>query len=118
MPKSAHTSRIAKSKRVELERRLTEIRRQETTIRERIYKLEASIVAAPHAESGRRLRLWNTVPAEESLLPSGRRPRTRYQIQIVNRARSRQALTALFLIGVAVILGLWLSWQIRTYGLF
>ena len=35
-----------KTKRVELERRLKEIRSQETTIKERIYKLEASIAGA------------------------------------------------------------------------
>ena len=117
MPANPKSRPSAKSKRAELERRLSEIRSQETSIKERIYKLEASIAAAPRMESERRLRLWNTVPADEPLLPAGRRPSTRYQRQLVNRSRSRQALTALLLIGIAVLLGVWLSWQIRTYGL-
>jgi len=115
MPKTATSRRSAKSKRAELERRLNEIRSQESTIKERIYKLEASIAAAPGLESGRRLRLWNTVPADEAPLISSRL-RTRYQRQLVNRGRSRQALTALFLTGIAVLLGLWLSWQLKTHG--
>ena len=115
MPKSANSRRSAKSKRAELERRLNEIRNQESTIKQRIYKLEASIAAAPGLASGRRLRLWNTLPAEEApFAPS--RPHTRYQRSIVNRGRSRQALTALFLTGITVLLGLWLSWQLKTHG--
>ncbi len=116
MPRTTKTRRSAKSRRAELERRLNEIRNQESTIKERIYKLEASIAAAPGIQSGRRLRLWNTVPADEPLISAGRRPGTRYQRQLVNRGRSRQALTALCLVGIALLLGLWLSWQIRTFG--
>jgi hypothetical protein len=106
--------RSSQSRRAELERRLKEIRNQETTIKERIYKLEASIAGAPGMESARRLRLWNTVPAEEAPVVS--RARTRYQRRLVNRGRSRQALAALFLMGIALMLGLWLTWQMKTYG--
>lgn len=115
MPNTAQPRRSAKSRRAELERRLTEIRTQESSIKQRIYKLEASIAATPGEESGRRLRMWNTVPADE--MPSGgRHPRTRYQRQLVNRGRSRQAVTALFLTGIALLLGLWLSYQLKTHG--
>lgn len=117
MPTTAKSSRSGKSKRVELERRLNEIRNQESTIKERIYKLEASIAAAPGIESGRRLRLWNTVPADEPMVSAIRRSPTRYQRQLVNRGRSRQALTALCLVGIALLLGLWLSYQIKTHGI-
>ena len=104
-------------RRAELERRLREIRSQETTIKERIYKLEASIAATPGIESARRLRLWNTVPAEESPGASRARQQTRYQRQLRNRGRSGQALTALGLFGAGVLLVLWLAYQLRTYGL-
>ncbi len=105
-----------KTKRVELERRLKEIRSQETTIKERIYKLEASIAGAPGMESARRLRFWNTLPAEEAPAVSRTGARTRYQRRLRNRGRSRQAIAALFLMGIALMLGLWLAWQMKTYG--
>lgn len=95
---------------------MKEIRSQETTIKERIYKLEASIVAAPGMESARRLRFWNTVPADEAPVISRTGARTRYQRRLVNRGRSRQAMAALFLMGIALLLGIWLTWQIKTYG--
>jgi hypothetical protein len=115
MPTTAKSRRSAKSRRAELERRLHEIRNQEFTIKERIYKLEASIAATPGLESRRRLQLWNTVPADQApALSVG--PRTRYQRQLVNRCRSRQALAALFFVGVALLLGLWLSWQLKVHG--
>ena len=116
MPTTSKSRPGAKSRRAELERRLKEIRSQETSIKERIYKLEASIAAAPRMESERRLRLWNTVPADEAYVQPARRTATRYQRQIINRGRSRQALTALILVTIAGLLGLWLVWQIRTYG--
>lgn len=117
MPTTRKSRKSSQASRAELERRLNEIRSQESTIKERIYKLEASIAAAPGIESARRLRLWNTVPAEES--PASSRPRTatRYQRQLRNRGRSGQALTALGLFAVGVLLVLWLSYQLRTYGL-
>ncbi len=105
------------AKRAELERRLREIRSQETTIRERIYKLEASIVAAPGLASERRLRMWNTVPADEApAAPRTLKP-TRWQRQLRNQGRSRQAIGALFMVGVALLLTLWLSWQLKASGL-
>jgi hypothetical protein len=116
MPASTKSRRSSQSKRAELERRLKEIRSQETTIKERIYKLEASIAGAPGMESARRLRLWNTVPAEEAPVSPRSRASTRYQRRLVNRGRSRQALAALFLMGIALLLGIWLTWQMKTYG--
>jgi len=107
----------SQAKRAELERRLKEIRNQETTIKERIYKLEASIAAAPGIASERRLRMWNTVPADEAPVHSPRRKPTRYQRRIVNRSRSHQALGALGMFGLAVLLALWLSYQLKTSGL-
>lgn len=115
MPTTKSRRRPSQTKRADLERRLKEIRSQETSIKERIYKLEASIAGAPGMESARRLHLWNTVPAEEA--PVAVRPRTRYQRRLVNRGRSRQAVAALFLMGIALLLGVWLMWQIKTYGL-
>jgi hypothetical protein len=107
----------SQAKRAELERRLKDIRNQETTIKERIYKLEASIAAAPGLASERRLRMWNTVPADEAAaLPSRLKP-TRYQRRLANRGRSHQALWALSMMGLAVILALWLSYQLKTSGL-
>lgn len=109
-------SRRPQAKRAEMERRLKEIRDQESNIKERIYKLEASIAAAPGIESARRLRMWNTVPADDVIARPAPRHRTRYQRQLVNRGRSRQALTALCLVGIAVLLALWLSYQLKSSG--
>jgi len=117
MPKSSKSRRLSAAKRAELERRLRDIHDQESNIKERIYKLEASIAAAPGLQSARRLSLWNTVPADEAGVPSRIRPRTRYQRQLANRGRSRQAIAALFLTGIALLLGVWLSWQLKTHGL-
>ena len=105
------------SKRAELERRLKEIRSQESTIKERIYKLEASIAAAPGLASERRLRMWNTVPPDEAPAATGKHRRTRYQQRLANRGRSSQALWALGMLGLALLLGLWLSYQLKTSGL-
>lgn len=116
MPTTRKSRKSSQTRRAELERRLHEIRSQETTIKERIYKLEASIVATPGMESGRRLRLWNTVPADEPASARSRVP-TRYQRQLTNRGRSGQALTALGLFAVGVLLVLWLAYQFKTYGL-
>lgn len=117
MSTTRKTRKSSQIRRAELEHRLKEIRSKETTIKERIYKLEASIAGAPGIESARRLRLWNTVPAEESAISSRGRQQTRYQRQLSNRGRSGQALTALGLFGVGVLLVLWLMYQLRTYGL-
>ena len=111
------TRKSAKDKRIELERRLKEIRTQETTIKERIYKLEASIAAAPGLASEHRLRMWNTVPGDEAPVQTQRGPATRWQRSISNKGRSRQALGALGMIGIAVLLALWLSYQLKTSGL-
>lgn len=107
----------SQAKRAELEHRLKEIRNQESTIKERIYKLEASIAAAPGLASERRLRMWNTVPADEAPVFAGRRKPTRYQRRIANRGRSHQALWALGMMGLALLLALWLSYQLKTSGL-
>jgi len=105
------------AKRAELERRLKQIRSQETTIRERIYKLEASIAAAPGLASERRLRMWNTIPADEApAAPRSLKP-TRLQRSLRNRGRSRQAVSALFMVGLALLLTLWLSYQLKSSGL-
>jgi len=110
-------NKASHAKRAELERRLKQIRSQETTIKERIYKLEASIAAAPGMASERRLRMWNTLPADEA--PAARRPlkATRLQRRLSNQGRSRQAIGALAIIGVAALLALWLSYQLKTSGL-
>ena len=113
---NAVKSRRPQAKRAEMERRLKEIRSQESTIKERIYKLEASIAAAPGIESARRLQMWNTVPADDAVIRPVPRSRTRYQRQLVNRGRSRQALTALMLAGIGLLLVLWLSYQLKTSG--
>lgn len=117
MANTPKTRRSSKTKRAELEQRLKDIRQQESSIKERIYKLEASISAAPGIESARRLRMWNTVPADDARMIPAARPRTRYQRQLVNRSRSRQALTALLLAGIGVLLALWLSYQLKASGL-
>ena len=117
MSMTRKSRKSSQARRIELESRLKEIRSQETSIKERIYKLEASIVATPGIESGRRLRLWNTLPAEESPVISRTRQQTRYQRQLRNQNRSGQALTALGLFAVGVLLVLWLMYQLRTYGL-
>ena len=114
MPAKPRTS--AKAKRAELERKLTDIRSRETAIKERIYKLEASITAAPSMASSQRLRFWNTIASDEPA-PTTRDARmTRYQRRLVNKSRSRQAVTALFLTVLAVLVGLWLSYQLKQHG--
>jgi hypothetical protein len=107
--------RTAHARRAELERKLKDIRDRESTIKERIYRLEASIAAAPGIQSARRLSMWNTVPADEAPVRHAG-PRTRLQRQLTSRARSRQALAALCLVGLALLIGYWLSWQLKTYG--
>ena len=107
----------SQAKRADLERRLKQIRSQETTIKERIYKLEASIAAAPGLASERRLRMWNTVPADEAPLIPRALKATRRQRQINHRGRSRQAIGALCMVAVAVLLTLWLNWQLKANGL-
>ncbi len=108
----------AKARRAEMERKLREIKARESTIKERIYRLEASITASPGMESARRISLWNTLPAEadESQLRPHRR-QTRVQRELENNARSQQALLALALLGVAAAVSYFLYTLARTHGL-
>ncbi len=106
----------AKARRAEMERRLREIRDRETTIKEKIYRLEASITAAPGMESARRISLWNTIPAEPEA--PGRKPvrPLRYQKQLESHARSSQALTSLVLLIIAAALVCFLLYLARQHG--
>ncbi len=107
---------MSKAREAELQRRLKEIRTQEETIRTRIHKLEASIVAAPSVAAGHRLRNWNTVPPDEPAARPSRQSRTRWQEQRVNRARSRQAMTALLLVGLLLVFAFWFYHQLSSNG--
>ena len=113
MPEKRRPS--AKAHAAELKRKLEAIRAEEAQIKERIYKLEACIVAQPGRVSGDRIRNWNTVPADEAPRPA-RRPRTRYQKQLVNRSRSRQALATLGMVAVAFLFGVWLVYELKRNG--
>ncbi len=114
MPDKSRTS--AKAKRSELERKLNDIRTRQTAIKERIYKLEASITAAPSMASSQRLHFWNTVASDEPAPATGDARMTRYQRRLVNKGRSRQAVTAFLLTGFALLVGLWLSYQLKQHG--
>ena len=114
---NAKVSKASKAKRAELERRLSDIRNQENHIKERIYKLEASIVSTPSRVVGERLRMWNTVPADEEMQYKLLKPRTRYQKKLVNRGRSHQALTAMFFVTIAVLMAIWFTNQLRSSGI-
>ena len=117
MSAKAQASKASKAKRADLERRLSDIRDQENHIKERIYKLEASIVSTPSRVVGERLRMWNTVPADEAMRSKPLKPKTRYQRKLVNQGRSRQALTAMFFVTIAVLLAIWFTNQLRTSGI-
>lgn len=115
MPPVLKNRRLPADKRAEMERRLKELRREESHLNERLHKLEASMALHPGAGS-RRDQLM--LPPEEPA--DGRRAEARplrYQRELVNRNRSRQALTALFMLAAGVLLALWLSYQIKSSGL-
>lgn len=106
------------ARQAELERKLREIRRQEQTIKERIYRLEAVIAAEPARSSRSRLNSWNTIPPDDVDRESTARSRgTRWQRQRLNRARSRQALIAGFLVVLMVLFFCWFQYQLRIHGI-
>ncbi|RYD36420.1 MAG: hypothetical protein EOP86_06030 [Verrucomicrobiaceae bacterium] len=115
MAKTSGPTRANKAKFAEMEDRIREMRRQEDAIKSKIYKLEASITAAPVFRAGERLRNHNLLVSEdEDEYPS--RPLTRWQSQRVNRARSRQAMTALFLVMLFITFAFWFYQQLRANG--
>ncbi len=110
-------SRATKAKHAELEARIREMRREEDQIKAKIHKLEASIVSAPVFMAGDRLRNRNLLQAEEAEEYHGRPfNRTRWQAQRLNRARSRQAVTALLLVALFVGFVWWFYLQLRNNG--
>lgn len=110
-------SRATKAKHAELEERIRQMRREEDSIKDKIYKLEASITAAPVFMAGSRLRNRNLIAAEEEEEYTGRPfNRTRWQAQRLNRARSRQAMTALVLVAAFVGFVYWFYLQLRNNG--
>ena len=110
-------SRATKAKHAELEERIRQMRREEDSIKDKIYKLEASITAAPVFMAGSRLRNRNLIAAEEEEEYTGRPfNRTRWQAQRLNRARSRQAMTALLLVAAFVGFVYWFYQQLRNNG--
>ena len=110
-------SRATRAKQAEMEERIRQMRREEDHIKEKIHKLEASIVAAPVFMAGARLRNRNLIQAEEEEEYTGRPfNRTRWQAQRLNRARSRQALTALLLVAAFVGFVCWFYLQLRHHG--
>ena len=110
-------SRATKAKHAELEERIRQMRREEDSIKDKIYKLEASITAEPVFMAGSRLRNRNLIAAEEEEEYTGRPfNRTRWQAQRLNRARSRQAMTALLLVAAFVGFVYWFYLQLRNNG--
>ncbi len=110
-------SRATKAKHAELEERIRQMRHEEDNIKAKIYKLEASITAAPVWQAGSRLRSRNLLQAEEPETYGGRAfNRTRWQAQRMNRARSRQALTAFLLVAAFTGFVCWFYLQLRNNG--
>jgi len=110
-------SRATRAKQAEMEERIRQMRREEDQIKARIYKLEASIVAAPSFVAGDRLRNRNILQAEEAESSQGRAfTRTRWQAQRLNQARSRQAITAFFLVVAFVGFVCWFYLQLKNNG--
>lgn len=110
-------SRATKAKHAELEARIHEMRREEENIKAKIHRLEATIVAAPVLLAGDRLRKRNLIEAETEEDYQGRPfNRTRWQAQRLNRARSRQAITALLLVALFVGFVCWFYLQLRNNG--
>lgn len=114
--KPATPSRATKAKLVEMEERIREMRRQEDALKNKIYRLEASITAEPMHLAGQRLRSHNLIAADDDDDFSDRPSRTRWQAQRVNRARSRQAVTALFLVVLFLSFVFWFYQQLRSNG--
>ena len=110
-------SRATTAKQAELEERIRQMRHEEDQIKNKIYKLEASIVAAPVWQAGTRLRNRNFIAPEEEEEYGGRSfNRTRWQAQRMNRARSRQALTAFLLVAAFTGFVCWFYLQLRNNG--
>ena len=109
-------TRATRAKHAELEERIRQMRREEDSIKAKIYKLEASIVAAPGAMMGERLRNRNVVQADEEEYRGPAFNRTRWQAQRLSRARSRQAITALCLVVAFVGFVSWFFVLLRNSG--
>ena len=110
-------SRTTKARHAELEARIQKMRDEEDRIKTKIHKLEASIVAAPVWQADRRLRGRNFIAAEAPDDYAGRPfNRTRWQAQRMNRARSRQAITAFLLVAAFTGFVCWFYFQLRNNG--
>lgn len=112
----AAPSRATKAKFAEMENRIREMRQQEESIKDKIYKLEASITAAPVFLAGERLRKHNLIAASDDDDYPERPLRTRWQSQRVNRARSKQAMTAFFLVALFLAFAFWFYQQLTNNG--
>jgi predicted nucleic acid-binding Zn-ribbon protein len=117
MAKSTTPQRAAQRRRAELEQKLRDLATRENSLKESIYKLEASIVAAPSYMAAERLRMWNAVPADDERVHRPKAARTRVQRKMANRTRSREAMTALVFVALALALGLWFVKALTLYGI-
>jgi len=116
MARKSAPTRANKAKLAEMEDRIREMRREEDAIKNKIYRLEASITAAPVFMAGESLRNRNLIAAGDDEEYPGRPSRTRWQAQRVNRARSKQAITALFLVVLFIAFVFWFYQQLRSNG--
>ena len=109
-------TRATRAKQAELEERIRQMRLEEDHIKAKIYKLEASIVAAPVHLAGDRLRRRHLIEAEDDAFQGRPFNRTRWQAERLNRARSRQAISALVLVAVFISFVFWFYLQLRNHG--
>ena len=116
MPNLKSPSKATKARHAELQARITEMHRKEDAIKNKIYKLEASIVAAPAWEAQSRLRNRNSIAAED--YDDGRGPQqTRWQAQRMDRARSSQAILAFFLLALFAGFVICFYYTLKAHGL-
>jgi hypothetical protein len=98
----------------ELQRRLREVKAREAQLNEKLHRLNVAIpMDGAQTVFPSRTRSGMILADEDGM---GRAPRTRYQQQLENRARSGQAVSAFGLILLALALVVWLFHQLKTTG--
>ncbi|MES2706436.1 MAG: hypothetical protein V4726_07520 [Verrucomicrobiota bacterium] len=115
-PGDSRPNKPKKATIAEMEEHIREMRRQEDALKNKIHRLEVTITGNPVLMAKERLRNHNLIAAGDDDDYPGRPMRTRWQSQRMNRARSKQAMTALFLVILFIAFVFWFYQQLRANG--
>jgi septal ring factor EnvC (AmiA/AmiB activator) len=111
------TSKAARKHAAATEAQLKELLKQEKSVKKQLSVLECSIVALPATYQESRLKNWNILPPPEEYRAKKPAPLARVHQQHLRQARMKQALFAMFLVTLMLLIGAWFYTQLQAQHL-